>query len=74
MTATAATVYFETGKTYGAWNHDFARTIERRTPCYVWINGCKRLTKMQLIDGNLVEYVTVNGRKFFALCDWDWIQ
>ena len=72
-------IKFENGKTYGAWQHDFSRTIEKRTECYVWINGCKRLVRetfMDDLDGNkeAIEYVEINGRKFFACCDWAWIQ
>lgn len=42
---------FEAGKTY---QH---RTIERRTACYVWINGEKHKVYTEKFDGFEAEYI-----------------
>lgn len=73
------TIKFESGKTYGAWQHDLVRTVEKRTECYVWIKGCKRLIREEFLrnlEGELesIEYVIHNGLYYYACCDWDWAQ
>lgn len=72
-------IKFEAGKTYGNWNTDLTRTVEKRTPCYVWVKGCKRLvheTSLFDLDGDweAVEYIEICGTRYYACCDWEWIQ
>lgn len=60
---------FEVGKTYGAYNHSMTQTVERRTECFVWINGIKKRVDHRDIDGELVEVVRYAEKSIFAECE-----